>query len=312
MSSIFGFVPSLQLTLISPRWSLCTLLPSLACFPFPDPTLHRPQRNKAVLNSSPDLPLLFLFLQLIIAVFLLHVATAFSDRIEIPRWDWSTAKKLFPVVAINIIGLVFNTLCLREVEATFFQVRITVSDPHPLAQSQSSQDCKRLGPALNDCCYSHQVSPTTGDPCHSRSWYRHHRIFRWCHTRRQPPCLSYSITYKSTLRRIFLSFDCDSFGLGQVVSFLLQQLDHPTCILDECRFCDAACPICVASWRTCKGGGIEYDFGMECGRFYFGEPGDWHFRISALRGRITEHQSDESHHTHVFKCAFPSITLLVS
>jgi len=75
-----------------------------------------------VLNSSPDLPLLFLFLQLIIAVFLLHVATLFSDRIEIPRWDWSTAKKLFPVVTINIIGLVFNTLCLREVEATFFQI----------------------------------------------------------------------------------------------------------------------------------------------------------------------------------------------
>jgi len=78
--------------------------------------------NKAVLNSSPDLPLLFLFLQLIIAVILLHVGNIFSSRIEIPRWDWYTVKKLFPVVAINIIGLVFNTLCLREVEATFFQI----------------------------------------------------------------------------------------------------------------------------------------------------------------------------------------------
>jgi len=78
--------------------------------------------NKAVLNSSPDLPLIFLFLQLIIAVILLHVANVFSSRVEIPNWDWYTAKKLFPVVSINIIGLVFNTLCLREVEATFFQI----------------------------------------------------------------------------------------------------------------------------------------------------------------------------------------------
>jgi GDP-fucose transporter C1 len=75
-----------------------------------------------VLNSSPDLPLLFLFLQLIIAVILLHVSALFTSRVEIPEWDRHIAMKLFPVVAINIVGLVFNTLCLREVEATFFQV----------------------------------------------------------------------------------------------------------------------------------------------------------------------------------------------
>jgi len=78
--------------------------------------------NKAVLNSSPDLPLVFLFIQLVLAVILLHAASLFTSRIEIPSWDRYTAKKLFPVVAINIIGLVFNTLCLREVEATFFQI----------------------------------------------------------------------------------------------------------------------------------------------------------------------------------------------
>jgi solute carrier family 35 (GDP-fucose transporter), member C1 len=80
-----------------------------------------------VLNSSPDLPLIFLFVQLILAVILLHVANLSSSRIEIPNWDLYTAKKLFPVVSINIIGLVFNTLCLREVEATFFQVFINRS-----------------------------------------------------------------------------------------------------------------------------------------------------------------------------------------
>ncbi len=96
------------------------LLPSLACLVYPDIL----NRNKTVLNSTPDTPLLFLFLQLIIAVVFLHVSALFSSKIEIPHWDLYTAKKLLPVVTINIVGLVFNTLCLREVEATFFQVRI--------------------------------------------------------------------------------------------------------------------------------------------------------------------------------------------
>ncbi|KAG1783531.1 hypothetical protein EV702DRAFT_1054052 [Suillus placidus] len=78
--------------------------------------------NKAVLNGSPDLPLLFLLLQLLIAVLLLHVAAMFITRVEIPKLDLETAKKLTPVVLVNIIGLIFNTLCLRDVEASFFQI----------------------------------------------------------------------------------------------------------------------------------------------------------------------------------------------
>ncbi|KAH9982829.1 hypothetical protein BGW80DRAFT_1265173, partial [Lactifluus volemus] len=70
--------------------------------------------NKTVLNASPNVPLLFLFLQLIIAVILLHNRD--------PRWDYHTMKKLFPVVSINVVGLVFNMFCLREVEVTFFQI----------------------------------------------------------------------------------------------------------------------------------------------------------------------------------------------
>ena len=80
--------------------------------------------NKAVLNSSPDLPLLFLFIQLIIAVFLLHMSALMSSKVEIPKLDLATAKKLAPVIIVNIVGLVFNTLCLRDVEASFFQVCI--------------------------------------------------------------------------------------------------------------------------------------------------------------------------------------------
>lgn len=76
-----------------------------------------------MLNSSPDIPLMFLLIQLIIAVVLLHASALVSKRIEIPKLELDVAKKLFPVVAVNIIGLVFNTLCLRDVEASFFQVR---------------------------------------------------------------------------------------------------------------------------------------------------------------------------------------------
>ncbi|RDB28944.1 GDP-fucose transporter 1 [Hypsizygus marmoreus] len=78
--------------------------------------------NKAVLNNSPDLPLLFLLLQLLIAVTLLHASAVLSKKIEIPKFDVTVAKKLVPVVLVNIIGLVFNTLCLRDVEASFFQI----------------------------------------------------------------------------------------------------------------------------------------------------------------------------------------------
>ncbi|KAF8634927.1 hypothetical protein AX15_000666 [Amanita polypyramis BW_CC] len=78
--------------------------------------------NKAVLNNAPELPLLFLLIQLVIAVLLLHVSALISKHVELPVVDGETAKKLVPVVFVNIIGLIFNTLCLRDVEATFFQI----------------------------------------------------------------------------------------------------------------------------------------------------------------------------------------------
>ncbi|KIK70677.1 hypothetical protein GYMLUDRAFT_32718 [Collybiopsis luxurians FD-317 M1] len=78
--------------------------------------------NKAVLSNSPELPLVFLLVQLLIAVVLLHVSAAVTKRVEIPKFNWDVAKKLVPVVLVNIVGLVFNTLCLRNVEASFFQI----------------------------------------------------------------------------------------------------------------------------------------------------------------------------------------------
>jgi len=75
-----------------------------------------------VLNATPDLPFIYLFNQLAIAVILLHGASFVTTRVKIPKLDAHTAKKLTPVVTVNIVGLMFNTLCLRGVEASFFQI----------------------------------------------------------------------------------------------------------------------------------------------------------------------------------------------
>ncbi|KAG8714712.1 hypothetical protein FRC08_011542 [Ceratobasidium sp. 394] len=78
--------------------------------------------NKLVLNAAPQLPVLFLFNQMLIAVALLHISAALSPRVKLPSWDYATAKGLVPVVSVNAIGLVWNTLCLRAVDASYFQI----------------------------------------------------------------------------------------------------------------------------------------------------------------------------------------------
>ncbi|KAF8317109.1 hypothetical protein DL93DRAFT_2055818, partial [Clavulina sp. PMI_390] len=85
--------------------------------------------NKAVLNSTPELPFTFLFIQLVIAVILLHLlawvvpsGNSWKSKVAIPEITAETAYKLLPVVSIGIVALVFNTLCLRNVDASFFQI----------------------------------------------------------------------------------------------------------------------------------------------------------------------------------------------
>ncbi|KZW03306.1 hypothetical protein EXIGLDRAFT_759173 [Exidia glandulosa HHB12029] len=79
--------------------------------------------NKAVLLSAPTVPLLFLLLQLIMAVLLLHAfAWALPRHVQLPKLELGTLKKLAPVMTVSLGGLVFNTLCLRAVEAAFFQI----------------------------------------------------------------------------------------------------------------------------------------------------------------------------------------------
>ncbi|PCH33966.1 hypothetical protein WOLCODRAFT_135418 [Wolfiporia cocos MD-104 SS10] len=94
--------------------------------------------NKAVLISSPELPLLFLLIQLILAVVLLHIAALCTPRVEIPKLSLQAAKKLTPVTLVNVIGLVFNILCLRGVDASFFQIARGLVLPLTIAVSSLS------------------------------------------------------------------------------------------------------------------------------------------------------------------------------
>jgi GDP-fucose transporter C1 len=72
------------------------------------------------------------FIQLAIAVVLLHIVSFISftpfgsvirGTVELPTLEFQIGMKLMPLVSVGIVALVFNTLCLRNVDASFFQVR---------------------------------------------------------------------------------------------------------------------------------------------------------------------------------------------
>lgn len=90
-----------------------------------------------MLNAAPDLPFFYLFNQLVIAVILLHGASFMTTKVQIPKLDAHTARKLTPVVTVNIFGLIFNTLCLRGVEASFFQIARGMVLPLTIAVSSA-------------------------------------------------------------------------------------------------------------------------------------------------------------------------------
>jgi solute carrier family 35 (GDP-fucose transporter), member C1 len=78
--------------------------------------------NKVVLNSTPNLTILFMFFQSITTVCLLHITALFSHHIQVPSLDIVTAKNLSPLIIVDAAGFAFNALCLRDVEAAFYQV----------------------------------------------------------------------------------------------------------------------------------------------------------------------------------------------
>ncbi|GFZ52428.1 hypothetical protein JCM24511_10201 [Saitozyma sp. JCM 24511] len=76
--------------------------------------------NKWILLATPT-PIFFLFCQLAISVILLfgcHQRRLFI----LPSFHWTVARKLSPLVVINVLGLTFNAICLQYVDASFYQV----------------------------------------------------------------------------------------------------------------------------------------------------------------------------------------------
>jgi GDP-fucose transporter C1 len=78
--------------------------------------------NKMVLNSAPNLTILFMFFQSITTVLLLNFTALFSSHVQIPTIERTTARKLAPLILIDASGFIFNALCLRDVEAAFYQI----------------------------------------------------------------------------------------------------------------------------------------------------------------------------------------------
>ena len=75
---------------------------------------------KWVLISSP-IPIFFLFCQLAIAVVLLLLCQSLRF-LSLPAWNTTTALRLWPLIAVNVMGLIFNNLCLQYVDASFYQI----------------------------------------------------------------------------------------------------------------------------------------------------------------------------------------------
>ncbi|KAJ3185102.1 hypothetical protein HDU87_002668 [Geranomyces variabilis] len=76
--------------------------------------------NKAVLLDT-NIPITFLFIQLVVSVALLHVGHALS-WFSIPKWDATTARKTVLLAGVNVVGLIANTYTLHLGDASFYQI----------------------------------------------------------------------------------------------------------------------------------------------------------------------------------------------
>ncbi len=102
--------------------------------------------NKWVLAEHPGTPIFFLWTQLAVAVVLLMISHAINwirlptassaDTLDsdpssssssslsdyFPALDWRKASQCKSLIAVNVIGLTLNTLCLKDIDASLFQV----------------------------------------------------------------------------------------------------------------------------------------------------------------------------------------------
>jgi len=90
--------------------------------------------NKSVLKVEGIPSLLFLWAQLVIAVIILQVARLFR-LISLPPVNLGVFMQVFGLIAINVIGLALNTLCLANIDAVLYQVARSMILPMTVAMS---------------------------------------------------------------------------------------------------------------------------------------------------------------------------------
>ncbi|KAJ3132653.1 hypothetical protein HDU90_006705 [Geranomyces variabilis] len=81
--------------------------------------------NKMVLLKVA-LPVTFLWVQMLIAVFWMHVGHALGCFV-LPQARVETAKKLWALITINVLGLTLNTYTIQYGDASFYQVALALS-----------------------------------------------------------------------------------------------------------------------------------------------------------------------------------------
>ncbi|KAH9475580.1 GDP-fucose transporter 1 [Psilocybe cubensis] len=78
--------------------------------------------NKVVLRTAPNLPTILCAFQSIATVLLLSITSLFTSQVQLPTLDYTTARRLAPLMLIDASGFLFNTLCLRDVEAAYYNI----------------------------------------------------------------------------------------------------------------------------------------------------------------------------------------------
>ena len=76
--------------------------------------------NKSILKKT-SLPLLFLWAQLVFATAVLKMCGS-AQLTYIPAITLADSKRLFPLIAINALGLTMNMMCLARMDAVLYQI----------------------------------------------------------------------------------------------------------------------------------------------------------------------------------------------
>ena len=106
--------------------------------------------NKVVLRQAA-LPMTFLWGQLVVAVLLLRGASFVGLLDGLPSVSTSTFVKLKALIALNVIGLALNTLCLQHIDAVLYQVARSLILPMTAALSLITGGHKVSHSILTSC-----------------------------------------------------------------------------------------------------------------------------------------------------------------